>query len=141
MASNGEAGRKPSTADYAAALVATVVFLPSLATISCLIAYVVRWPDSSALLFGIPIALAVWLLLGFMTRRFVVVDGANPAIYRELCSRLDGLDTQLKAAHAGQELLGEAGPTARTAYVGALGEARAHRDRLAHELGGAGGVR
>jgi len=88
---------------YLVGMSATAFAAPAIGIAVALVTYMVRWQEGQAggtllpLVLGVLGGLIGWGCLGLVTQRFITIDRANPAVYRELRSRFKLLEAQMAA--------------------------------------------
>src|SRR5215475_10675784 len=85
--------------DYRAGMMVTAVIAPVLATAITIIIAIRQWLDMGngwALFLGVVGGLIGWLICAAIAKNFVAIHSANPAVYRNLCSRFQILDAQME---------------------------------------------
>ena len=119
--------------DFRAGMMVTAVIAPGLATAITLIIAIHHWLDignSWALLLGVVGGLIGWLICAAIAKNFVAMHSANPAVYRNLCSRFQILDAQME--EVGKRLEGRQ----EDPIVYALAEVTKYRSLLQGVFGG-----
>ena len=120
---DSEGGRTFSLGEaWVAGMVVTAPFAPAIAMAVTLLIYVVRTMRQAAagapgadaaaraalevpvagvghqaLLHGLFLGLAIWIVVGLLARPFVGIAGANRSVYRDLRGRVNALDLDLQA--------------------------------------------
>ena len=119
---------------FLAGMIATAVTAPGIAIVVIVIVYVGLWPGSGALalLLGMLVGILGWCILAAVVPRFFPIDRANPSVYRELHSRFDALQAQMRELEAYDEPSNDQVSSQVRKY--ALREAQAHIDRLHNQL-------
>src|SRR5215831_2309471 len=119
--------------DYRAGMMVTAVIAPVLTTAITLVIAIHHWVGTGngwALLLGVVGGLIGWLICAAIAKNFVAIHSANPAVYRNLCSRFQILDAQMEKV--GKRLEGRQ----EDPIVYALAEVTKYRSLLQSVFGG-----
>jgi len=119
--------------DYRAGMIVTAVIAPGLVTAITLVISIRHWLGMSngrALLLGVVGGLIGWLICAAIAKIFVAIHSANPAVYRNLCSRFQILEAQMN------EVEKRLASRSEDPIVYALAEVKKYRSLLQEVLGG-----
>lgn len=115
---------------YVAGLIATATLLPGAAILFTVAIYLTETSHKFAPVWGLVIAVEVWLGMAYICRGFAKAEYAVPSSYGELCLRLD----QLKADLAGLKPVCSQTFENDLCQVIALKEIETHINKIEHNL-------